>query len=425
MTFQQNDNGQATDAQQPAGNNFEDLQAAIASWVKIKKASIDRRDDIPPLLGAVSELRALDQRLGKGKAAYRVRWALVKHAAKVDLSNFARALLPWVLDVIRRDGFIGWHNWSVFGDELGASKSRVSKAVKEYEEADLIRCTEGHRNRLVLTADGDIALGNRGPSYTFGLAGCRSFDELLIVSEVAKLETSEVEADEPGTSRSCQVGNFTEAEVANQETSNSRSFQDEQHKRSPLSSSPNQSSKPNELEEAPPSDEASATSDQPIRDGARPGKKAGTENVPENSAGHSRDGKSGSTEYKSDLLTPKVEIIYPSAIEAARQRGKAKVGILNYDDAVVAAIRRGAQPFQIEMCLRKAANAAQREAGSGDPTDSALLTKAAAFLEYAEREQIATPQPTTPPSFRKTLNIPSPGKPLPDRYDIEADFRNA
>lgn len=272
MTLQSFDEHRA----EPAASKTADLQAEIASWVMMKRQVIER-EDVAPILAAIKELRDLDQTLkSKTRAAYRVRWALVKRASFADLSALARKLLPWVLDAINtQGGFIGWRNWIAFAELLGEDKDRISKAAKELEDADLIRRTLPHRNRLIWAAkDAAITSGDRGPSYTFGRANFPTFAALLAADEDAwlgttddlKLQqgaTSEASIGESGSFEVAPECNFKTAEVApgcnlpplevanSSDTRGTSQLKGTSQPKEPVSG-----------RAAPPSDEGSATSDQ-------------------------------------------------------------------------------------------------------------------------------------------------------------------
>ncbi len=285
MTFQKNIDHEHNHGGEHGLDDPAAIEAIIAGaadavrprdWHDLKKAVLER-DDVKPILEAMDGLRELDAKLRPAheaklpperwqyRAAYRVRWALAKQAGRFDLSNFARALLPWVLDTIHREGFVGWENWQTFATALGKSVSYLSEAVTELEKADLIRRTLGHRNRLVWSGEQDLLVtGNRGPSYTFGLAGFGSFCELLDgvelrnvrTSDEAEVATVETSSDHP-PSRSSECPNFTDVEVRNTRTSEKLKFGSSRKQEEPLSSFPNEPNIPNELKGA---DAPSATS---------------------------------------------------------------------------------------------------------------------------------------------------------------------
>lgn len=203
--------------------------AAAYGWVGLPQA-MQARDDVQGILEAVEQMRALDAsmrpeaeaRLDASKwqhrAAYRVRWALVKQAGLISLGTLARKVLPWVLDTINRHGFIGWRDQKDFAAALNVRPSHMSEAMTELASADLIRRTGTHRTGLAWSDEQDkIVPTGRGWSYTFGWGGYGSFEALL--GATAELPCATNEVPKSGTSPSHR-------EVPRSGTSKSAKFPD-------------------------------------------------------------------------------------------------------------------------------------------------------------------------------------------------------
>ncbi len=209
------------------------------------------REDIASMLETMDELRALEAKLRRPsdaklpkkdqprRAAYRVRWALIKQASLLDLTATARRVLPWVLDAINRDGFVGWRSWDDYAARLGVTKGSISKAKSQLVQYDLIQQTEPHRKRLVWSGEqGVLATGSRGPSYTFGRGGFETFSDLVDDVEVSTTETSNDNLDGTDANRSFHHGNLNVPEVSATETSNDLKFPYRAEQGEPVSSNP-------------------------------------------------------------------------------------------------------------------------------------------------------------------------------------------
>lgn len=212
------------DAEPVTAREEAEVVAAAYGWVGLPQ-TMQAREDVQTIIEAVEQMRALDAsmrpaaeaRLDASKwqrrAAYRVRWALVKRAGLITLGTIARRVLPWVLDTINRNGFIGWRDQKDFAAALSVRPSHMSEAMTELASADLIRRTGTHRTGLSWSDEQEkIVPVGRGWSYTFGRGGYNSFEALLeattelprTADEVPKSGTSTRHREVPksGTSKS-------------------------------------------------------------------------------------------------------------------------------------------------------------------------------------------------------------------------------